>query len=83
LDEKGLRKISSTIQNETRKFNLREGLDPKEDTLPKRFFDEPPGKDGKTSVGRTSDTCSRITTPRGNPALKGFFELCCILRPLD
>ena len=48
LDEKGLRKISSTIQNETRKFNLREGLNPKEDTLSKRFFDEPLGKDGKT-----------------------------------
>jgi aldehyde:ferredoxin oxidoreductase len=48
LDEAGLRKISSTIQNETRKFNLREGLKPNEDTLPKRFFDEPLGKDGKT-----------------------------------
>ena len=48
LDETGLRKISSTIQNETRKFNLREGLSPKDDTLPKRFFDEPLGKDGKT-----------------------------------
>ncbi|MGQ9778053.1 MAG: aldehyde ferredoxin oxidoreductase family protein [Thermodesulfobacteriota bacterium] len=47
LDESGLRKISSTIQNETRRFNLREGLDPKEDTLPKRFFDEPLGKDKK------------------------------------
>jgi aldehyde:ferredoxin oxidoreductase len=48
LDEKGLRKISSAIQNETRRFNLREGLNPKDDTLPKRFFDEPLGKDGKT-----------------------------------
>jgi aldehyde:ferredoxin oxidoreductase len=48
LDEKGLRKISSTIQNETRRFNLREGMTPKEDTLPKRFFDEPLGKEGKT-----------------------------------
>jgi aldehyde:ferredoxin oxidoreductase len=48
LDEKGLRKISSAIQNETRKFNLREGLNPEEDTLPKRFFDEPLGKDRKT-----------------------------------
>ncbi len=47
LDETGLRKISSTIQNETRRFNLREGLDPKEDTLPKRFFDEPLGKEQK------------------------------------
>jgi len=48
LDEKSLRKISSTIQNETRRFNLREGMSPKDDTLPKRFFDEPLGKDGKT-----------------------------------
>jgi aldehyde:ferredoxin oxidoreductase len=48
LDEAGLRKISSTIQNETRRFSLREGLDPKDDTLPKRYFDEPLGKEGKT-----------------------------------
>jgi aldehyde:ferredoxin oxidoreductase len=48
LDEKGLRKISSTIQNETRRFNLREGITAKDDTLPKRFFDEPLGKDEKT-----------------------------------
>lgn len=48
LSEAELRKISSTIQNEVRRFNLREGLDPKEDTLPKRFFDEPLGKDRKT-----------------------------------
>jgi aldehyde:ferredoxin oxidoreductase len=48
LNEKGLRKISSTIQNETRQFNLREGITSKDDTLPKRFFDEPLGKDGKT-----------------------------------
>ncbi len=48
LDEKDLRKISSAIQDGTRRFNLREGLTPKEDTLPKRFFDEPLGKDGKT-----------------------------------
>jgi aldehyde:ferredoxin oxidoreductase len=48
LDEAGLRRISSTIQNETRRFNLREGLDPKDDALPKRFFDEPLGKEGKT-----------------------------------
>jgi aldehyde:ferredoxin oxidoreductase len=48
LDEKGLRKISSNIQNETRRFNLREGITAKDDTLPKRFFDEPLGKDEKT-----------------------------------
>ncbi|MGQ9648131.1 MAG: aldehyde ferredoxin oxidoreductase family protein [Thermodesulfobacteriota bacterium] len=48
LDEKGLRKISSNIQNESRRFNLREGITAKDDTLPKRFFDEPLGKDEKT-----------------------------------
>jgi aldehyde:ferredoxin oxidoreductase len=48
LDERQLRKISSNIQNETRKFNLREGITAKDDTLPKRFFDEPLGKEGKT-----------------------------------
>jgi aldehyde:ferredoxin oxidoreductase len=48
LDEAELRKISSNIQNETRTFNLREGITSKDDTLPKRFFDEPLGKDGKT-----------------------------------
>jgi len=47
FDESGLRKISSTIQNQTRLFNLREGLIPKDDTLPKRFFEEPLGKEGK------------------------------------
>lgn len=47
LDEAGLRKISSHIQDEVRRFNLREGMNPKEDTLPKRFFDEPLGKDKK------------------------------------
>jgi aldehyde:ferredoxin oxidoreductase len=48
LDEAGLRKISSSIQNGTRNFNLREGITSKDDTLPKRFFDEPLGKEGKT-----------------------------------
>lgn len=47
LDERGLRNISSRIQDGTRKFSLREGLTPKDDMLPKRFFDEPLGKDGK------------------------------------
>jgi aldehyde:ferredoxin oxidoreductase len=47
LNETQLRKISSAIQNETRRFNLREGITSKDDTLPKRFFDEPLGKDRK------------------------------------
>jgi aldehyde:ferredoxin oxidoreductase len=45
LDESQLRKISSNIQNETRRFNLREGVG--EDTLPQRFFEEPLGPEGK------------------------------------
>jgi aldehyde:ferredoxin oxidoreductase len=51
LDEKGLRKIAADIQDETRRFNLREGITAKDDTLPQRFFDEPLGKEGKT-IGR-------------------------------
>ena len=47
LDGAGLRGISSNIQNETRRFNLREGITSKDDTLPKRFFEEPLGKEGK------------------------------------
>ena len=62
LDEAGLRQISSRIQDGTRKFNLREGLTPKDDTLPKRFFDEPLGKDKKAIRGKNSRRCSRITT---------------------
>jgi len=47
LDEAGLRRISSRIQSDTRRFNLREGVTFKDDTLPKRFFDEPLGKEAK------------------------------------
>jgi len=48
LDEKSLRKISSNIQNEGRKFNLREGITAEDDTIPRRLSDEPLGKDEKT-----------------------------------
>ena len=48
LDEDGLRRVSSHIQDETRRFNLREGVTAKDDTLPKRFFDEPIGKEKKS-----------------------------------
>jgi len=47
LDEAGLREISSAIQNETRRFNLREGITSQHDTLPRRFFEEPLGAEGK------------------------------------
>jgi aldehyde:ferredoxin oxidoreductase len=45
LGETGLRRIAKGIQDGTRLFNIREGLRPEDDTLPKRFFDEP--LDGK------------------------------------
>jgi aldehyde:ferredoxin oxidoreductase len=48
LNENQLRKISSNIQNESRRFNLREGITSTDDTLPKRFFEEPLGQGGKT-----------------------------------
>ena len=41
LGETGLRRIAKGIQDSTRLFNIREGLRPEDDTLPKRFFDEP------------------------------------------
>ena len=47
LDEAGLRRVSSTIQDGTRRFNLREGMTAAADTLPKRFFDEPLGDERK------------------------------------
>jgi aldehyde:ferredoxin oxidoreductase len=46
LDQKGLKEKASSIINLSRKFNLREGITSKDDTLPKRFFEEGvgPGK---------------------------------------
>lgn len=47
LDEIGLRKISSAIQDATRRFNLREGITSKDDMLPVRFFEEALGEERK------------------------------------
>jgi aldehyde:ferredoxin oxidoreductase len=47
LNDAGLKSISCTIQNETRNFNLREGITTKDDTLPLRFFEEPLGSGKK------------------------------------
>jgi aldehyde:ferredoxin oxidoreductase len=41
LDHDGLQKIAANIRNLSQRFNLREGLSKKDDTLPKRFFSEP------------------------------------------
>jgi aldehyde:ferredoxin oxidoreductase len=40
LDKESMRAIARTIADDTRRFNLREGLDPAEDRLPKRFHKE-------------------------------------------
>ncbi len=41
LGEADLRKIAGNISNETRTFNIREGLTQEDDMLPRRFFEEP------------------------------------------
>jgi aldehyde:ferredoxin oxidoreductase len=40
LDKDAMRSIASAITDSTRRFNLREGLTPEEDRLPKRFHRE-------------------------------------------
>ena len=41
LNQEDLRNIARNISNGTRIFNIREGLTCKDDTLPRRFFEEP------------------------------------------
>ncbi|SFM78421.1 aldehyde ferredoxin oxidoreductase family protein [Thermodesulforhabdus norvegica] len=41
FDRARLRKIASSVVDNTRRFNLREGLTAEDDSLPKRFFTEP------------------------------------------
>ncbi len=43
LTKDQLRRIASNIQTATRVFNMREGITRADDTLPKRFFEEPIG----------------------------------------
>ncbi len=40
LDKKAMRRIAARISNDTRRFNVREGLIPEDDRLPKRFHKE-------------------------------------------
>jgi len=47
LDEAALRRIAADITDNTRRFNLREGLTAKDDGLPRRFFTEPLPETGK------------------------------------
>jgi len=41
FDKEGLEALSARVANTIREFNLREGMSPDEDTLPKRFLEEP------------------------------------------
>jgi len=40
LDEDGLRAIAGNVVNASRRFNIREGLSPQDDRLPRRFHKE-------------------------------------------
>jgi aldehyde:ferredoxin oxidoreductase len=41
LDQAGLQALAGDVTNSARRFNLREGLEPKHDSLPKRMHKEP------------------------------------------
>ena len=47
LDKKSMRKIAKKIADDTRRFNIREGLSPEEDRLPSRFHTEMLPETGK------------------------------------
>ncbi|GAB6909237.1 Tungsten-containing aldehyde ferredoxin oxidoreductase Aor [Desulfosarcina cetonica] len=47
MDQQRLRKIAGQISDNTRRFNLKEGLTREDDKLPKRFYQEPLPEIGK------------------------------------
>ncbi len=47
LDKAGLQRLAGNITNRAREFNLREGMTPAHDTLPRRFFEEKLADSGK------------------------------------
>ena len=47
MDRERMRSIAGAITNNTRRFNIREGLSPEEDHLPKRFYTEALPETGK------------------------------------
>jgi aldehyde:ferredoxin oxidoreductase len=48
LDQEAMRRIAAGISDDTRRFNLREGLTPEDDRLPPRFHSQPLPESGKT-----------------------------------
>ena len=47
LDEAGMRAVARRVTDDTRRFNLREGLTPEDDRLPRRFHEEALPENGK------------------------------------
>ncbi|UCH43154.1 MAG: hypothetical protein JSW16_01045, partial [Dehalococcoidales bacterium] len=47
LDKEKMQELAANITNKAREFNLREGMSPSDDTLPKRFFQESLNDSGK------------------------------------
>jgi aldehyde:ferredoxin oxidoreductase len=59
LDTAQMRAIAARVADNTRRFNLREGLTPEDDRLPKRFHDEALPETGKTISREDMDTLLR------------------------
>jgi aldehyde:ferredoxin oxidoreductase len=51
-DTDSLRNVAGQVSDDTRRFNLREGLVPEDDELPRRFHEEPLPETGKI-ISRT------------------------------
>ncbi len=48
LDKAGLQALSARIADVIRQYNLREGMGPADDSLPRRFLQEPVQPSGET-----------------------------------
>ena len=57
LDIKAMRNIAATVSNDARRFNLGEGLEPQDDMLPRRFYNEALPETGKVI---TEDQMQRL-----------------------
>lgn len=55
LDKGGMRRLAAWIADNTRRFNLREGLTPDQDRLPMRFHTEPLPETGKVITEEAMD----------------------------
>ena len=78
LDREAMKKIARNISNDTRRFNIREGLTRADDKLPKRFFTEALPETGKvitreqmehllTDYYRAPDGIRKVDRLQNNP----------------